>query len=276
MAIYLGLTELSTGAGGGGGGFTKMNKYSTARALNDTTHKLGPNVNGQCRQNLSGGGQTSFQWRTTDANTSSIAETQNGLVGYTFDIGYGTQTVTANAGAGLALPQLLSFTPAVAGGVSYGATVNLVVPTSLTVNPATDLGLEDGASIGYFLVGGGAGAGTNNTIGGNGGYIIQGAAIITNASTDLVLTPGVASTTTGYGSASTISGGLTITTSDGNNNNGFGAGTNRDANVGVLGYGLGGRTYDAAYGGGANGGHGFGNGSQRNSVPGDGAILLFY
>tara|TARA_Y100000389_G_scaffold205089_1_gene262982 strand:- start:4431 stop:5261 length:831 start_codon:yes stop_codon:yes gene_type:complete len=266
-------------AGGGGGGFTKMNKYSTNRALNDATHKT-PSpalIDGQLLAAPSSG-QTSFSWRLDATAQDQIDRTStvNGLVDYTFTHSSTVHTITANTGAGYYTAQTVTFTPALTAGITYAGHIDFSAPTFITVNPATDLGLEDGASLGYFLVGGG-GSNSGNSDGGRGGYIIQGTAIITNASTDLVLTPGVATAASGngIGSASTISGGLTITTSDGNPNNGFGARGNGDANVGILGYGLGGRSYSYA-GGGAIGGHGFGNGSPRISVPGDGAILLFY
>jgi hypothetical protein len=176
-------------AAGGGGGFTKMNKYATERSGNDATHKL--------------------------------------------------------------------VSPA----------------TSFTVNPATDLGLSDGDSLGFFLVGAGYTTGSGTT-GADGGYINQGTRIISNASTDLVLTIGV------NGAASTISGGLTITSSDGSNRAGGRSYTDGGFATtwgqGINGYGSGSvGTYYAGATGHNGPRHGFGSG-VAGSTSSDGAILLFY
>lgn len=243
---------------GGGGGFTKMKKYSTARAANDSTNKLDVNVSGKVGAAISGGGQTSFQWYLddTDAAQTAIATTANALVGYTFSIGYGTQTVTANTGAAFGTNQTLSFTPAVAGGVSYNTITDLNAPTSFTVNPATDLGLSDGDSIGFLLAGG------NRT------GVLRGTRIISNASTNLVITPGLAS-----GTASTITGGLTLTSADGSTDSSYSS-----ASVSVTGY----RHHGSS---GGNGVDGYGTGSQYSSSlfkhgwggsGMDGAVLLYY
>jgi len=177
-------------AAGGGGGFTKMNKYATERSGNDATHKL--------------------------------------------------------------------VSPA----------------TSFTVNPATDLGLSDGDSLGFFMVGAGRTTGSG-TSGANGGKIIQGTRIISNASTDLVITPGV-----GSGTASTISGGLTITTADGSDRSGGNSYTDGGFSTtwgqGINGYGQGSvGTYYAATLGHNSPRHGFGS-AVAGSTSSDGAILLFY
>jgi hypothetical protein len=259
----------------GGGGFTKMNKYVTSRGGDDATNKLKEDVSGKVGVAISGGGQTSFQWYADDTNTSSLASDQDGLVGYTFDIGYGTQTVTANAGTPypFGTNQTLSFTPAVAGGVPANQVCDLIAPTNFTVNPSSDLGLSDGDSIGYMLVGGGYNA-PGNTYGGKGGKIIYGTAIISNASTDLVLTPGAAS-----GGNSTISGGLTLTSADGANTAGHSdtrtSSYNQSAGSGIMGYGVGGGNFNSSYR--PSGTHGWGSGGFNFSGGGgDGAILLYY
>ena len=168
---------------------------------------------------------------------------------------------------------------------------------SYTVNPATDLGLEDGASIGYFLCGGGT-VGPNNslTYTGYGGRIIQGTEIITTASTDLVLTPGLGENqvcvsnnlTTTAMTESTITGGLTLSTANGSRQAGFRTETsngNGDPGSGVNGYGVGGG--GRGYNDGSEA-HGWGGGTRQsqnaNGYPpsnfnfqaGDGAILLYY
>lgn len=176
---------------------------------------------------------------------------------------------------------------------------------SYTVNPATDLGLEDGASIGYFMVGGGStGQNVSSGSGGGGGYggrIIEGTAIISSASTNLILTPGVGMYQQSYGwsmrstinpTESTITGGLTITTADGSNLQGTGgynySTSNYSPTGGINGYGIGGvgtAQYSSSWtliGGTAHGfgcGTGFCNYNQSATInwqAGDGAILLFY
>lgn len=263
-------------AAAGGGGFTKMKKYVTTRSLNDATDKIpGPGlVEGVTTSAISGGGQTSFGWKldNTPADQIAAASTVDGLVGYTFNIGYGVQTVTGNTGGGFLAGQTLSFTPAVAGGVPANSQVHLTGPTSFTVNPATDLGLSDGDSIGYMLVGAGY-SGQNGNYGGKGGKIIQGTAIITTASTNLVLTPGVAN-----GGNSTITGGLTLSSGDGSNMAG-GADFNNPsiaAGSGIMGYGAGGGANNAAARMKGELYHGWGGGSYYHNEAGDGAILLFY
>lgn len=220
------------------------------------------------------------------------------------------------------MANLSDFLPAAAAGGGGGFTKMLKYSTaralddadynnaaSYTVNPATDLGLEDGASIGYFMCGGG---GMTNFTGaaGFGGKIIQGTAIITTASTNLILTPGVgtplvtADGNAGYdnyataaANQSTISGGLSITTADGANTSGSGSGAsstwNGSALPGINGYGAGGAgsgfySNQAGYGypqfgGNAFTAHGFGGGGSggRTAALGgydgsDGAIILFY
>jgi|5B_taG_2_1085324.scaffolds.fasta_scaffold03500_6 hypothetical protein len=264
-------------AAGGGGGFTKMKKYSTNRALNDATDKLGFGpISMKSSGAISGGGQTSITLvlQTTGATEIAICSAVNGLVGYTFNIGYGVQTVTANTGGGFLAGQTVSFTPAVAGGVPNNSTFTLSASASFTVNPANDLGLSDGDSIGFFMVGAGDTT-ASGTLGAMGGKIIQGTKIISNASTDLVITPGV-----GANTASTISGGLTITTADGSNRSGS-ANYNGGSYDTTLGYGING------YGQGALGTnlggfaeqtsptHGFGSGTSGGTAS-DGAILIFH
>ena len=163
---------------------------------------------------------------------------------------------------------------------------------SYTVNPATDLGLADGASIGYFMCGGG-GSGNNQTSstgnGGRGGKIIYGTAIIVTASTNLVLTPGVGSTSVnGLGTNSTITGGLTLSTLDGGffgapgitQTSRYGAGA-----LGINGYGGGGMPGrnqigwpqgDSMHGWGIGAGAYNSNAGEGPKVGADGAILLYY
>ena len=146
--------------------------------------------------------------------------------------------------------------------ISSDETTDKLVPpsTTLTINPATDLGLSDGDSIGYLLAGG------------NATGVLRGTAIISNASTDLVITPGLAS-----GTSSTITGGLTLTSADGNTDTSYER--KRDAYYNP--------TYGVNYAYSAGGGEGidgYGVGSQWSSSfkhgyggsGKDGAVLLFY
>jgi hypothetical protein len=153
-----------------------------------------------------------------------------------------------------------------------------------TVNPATDLGLEDGASLGYFMVGGGTNK-NNTQYGGNGGYIIQGIVTITNASTNLTLTPAEAASTSVRDTYthSTITGGITLTTADGDNGNGWGAtGATgySGAGPGINGYGVGAmapnRAGELERQGSYPTRNGFGSGGSQSGRGGDGAIILFY
>ncbi len=143
---------------------------------------------------------------------------------------------------------------------------------SYTVNPATDLGLSDGDSIGYMLVG----AGYNDAaFGAKGGKIIYGTAIITNASTNLNLTPGVAN-----GGNTTISGGLTLTSGDGSTMSGAGDfttyGSTLAAGSGIMGYGAGGGGSNTNIRNNGSNFHGWGGGAFPGYDGGDGAILLYY
>ena len=157
---------------------------------------------------------------------------------------------------------------------------------SYTVNPASDLGLADGASLGYFMVGGGNKSGNQGGVGAAGGKIIMGTVIISTASTNLVLTPGVGilSATGGdsTGTASTISGGLTLTTADGSNRSGIMGRRSASFAVspgnGINGYGQGADDDGTSYLRTSLPVHGTGAGvGQYVAYAGsDGAILLFY
>jgi len=176
---------------------------------------------------------------------------------------------------------------------------------SYTVNPATDLGLEDGAYLGYFMVGGGVtgqgtGSGSYGTSG-IGGRIIQGSKLIANASTDLVLTPGIAGSAISQSWAlqsttppteTTISGGLTLTTADGSNLAGSAgyyhsaSGSGASPGQGINGYGMGGgQGMSGTAGRDGSQAHGYGIGgvtiqySQNpliNWVAGDGSVIFYY
>jgi hypothetical protein len=200
------------------------------------------------------------------------------------------------------MSNLTDFFPAAAGGGGFTKSLkystaraingDFINAASYTVNPANDLGLADGASVGYFLVaGGGSGSNQTGTSGnsGKGGKIIYGIATIVNASVDLVLTIGVGATTAdGTGSDSTITGGLTISTSNGGQFGGSGyyegSGGLAFGAPGINGYGASGGP-KRAIGGWPSGAsmHGYGTasmpynsnvGGEVPNVGGDGAIIL--
>ena len=293
MGIYLGATELSTGGGGGGGGFTKMNKYSTYRAVGgDTVNKLPPpSVSGITYGNIAAG-ETTFVWYDQSAGPYLRG---NGVYnGWTFINNSTTYTVTSTVDNG-SNQYTMVFSPALTAGINAFVPIVMLSDQFFTVNPATDLGLADGASIAYMLVGAGdtgtfSNSATASVYGGKGGYILQGTAIITTAATDLVLTPGIgASGSALSGGGSTIAGGLTLSSFQGSQTAGargnafssqsLGIGAAAAGN-GINGYGAG----DGSYRGNAYSTsgiadadkHGFGMGASATGQSGDGAILLYY
>jgi hypothetical protein len=273
-------------AAAGGGGFTKMNKYVTERSADDATHKLPPaTFLGRQFTNLAIGatGLTQFQLTTP----SSYITSENEIVGGTFVHNGTTHTITANTAYDNSQAGFnLTFTPGLTATMAGFSYVTITNPTSFTINPATDLGLSDGDSIGYFLVGG-AWKRASSTYGAMGGKITQGTAIISNASTDLILTPGDGKEGGSYATSaapgeSTISGGLTITSADGHSRSGSaGRQSNFAPGYGINGYGQGTVPYndspnsqlvqDVPY-------HGFGSGvsTTASRFGSDGAILIFY
>jgi len=261
---------------GGGGGFTKMNKYSTNRAIGgDTVIKQGPPVPLTVQANRPG--NSSFVTvKYTDSSFDADFSAANAFVGYFFywsDPVFGGNTTnvitssTANTGANSTFT--INFSP----NAVQSMTVNNTITTyaaPITVNPATNLGLSDGDSIGYFLCGAG---GNNSSYGGRGGKINFGTAIITNASTNLVLTPGVSNN-----GNSTITGGLTLSSGDGSDMAGGSANATNHLGgySGVSGYGAGGGSGNSISGSRGNQSHGWGGGGFAGETGGDGAILLYY
>lgn len=265
-----------TAGGGGGGGFTKQNKYSTSRALNDATHKLATSVTGL------------FQVGTKPIGTTTLTDFQiqsgpnqaaNELVGSTFVHNATTHTITSNGILIGATNGTIVFTPGFTAAMSPFTNIVTTPSPSFTVNPATDLGLADGASLGYFMVGGGNG-GNNTAEGGAGGRILQRLIIVTTAATNLTLTIGTGGASGFTGTASTITGGLTLTTTDGSIGVGWNGGglssQSTTAGQGINGYGSGGAGTGGIGGTVGTNNHGFGGGGDRNTAGGDGAILLYY
>lgn len=202
------------------------------------------------------------------------------------------------------MANLSDFLPSASGG--GGGYKNMVkYITSTTVTPSTDLGLEDGATVGYFLCGGGDGGGKISHgyihIGGNGGKIKKGTITISNASEAITITVGAggsgSSTSTVLGSAGGASsiGSTSITTisssdSDANSESGWGAFvykasyyTAHTAGQGIDGYGAGGAANGRTTAGGSIGSaDGWGHGGVatntygRGTDGGDGAVILYY
>jgi hypothetical protein len=294
-------------AGGGGGGFTKQNKYSTLRSA-DATYKTSFTTT----LNISGDvliGYTTLNGRPTTTDDRQYFTAEDSYVGMTFTETGQTHTVTASTAHSAGGYATLTFTPALSTG-QIANNENIVFNGApFTVNPATDLGLEDGAPLGYFLVGGGGMSNTKD-MGAFGGMIIQGITTIVTAATDIILTPGVGHVVntvdgsagydynaTGAALQSTITGGLSLTTADGHNGSGFGAttlgGYGASAGSGINGYGSGAapgdlRATSSQYNYGWTGGnnrvaHGFGVGGAGGMTVAlgafegsDGAIILFY
>jgi len=309
----------------GGGGFTKMNKYTTARGLGDATNKVSSLNNNSGTLVTDGSAGTPFDLiydqpsqtvsaapatyviknlrfdSSTALNVGAVIPA-NFFAGGTVRIGFngvnsnnlqsaanisGHSAVTY-ADANTTLTLSLSTNPT--GAYTFNAINNLgtgnvnplTLPTSITVNPATDLGLSDGDSIGYMLIGAGNSNNSSTEKGGAGGNILQGTAIISNASTNLTITPAAVTGTNSAGAASTITGGLTLSSADGMPA-GWGAfGTStRAASAwsGINGYSLGGGQHNEGGAGGVlgNNGDGFGWGSYNSGVrASDGAVLLYY
>ena len=223
-------------AAGGGGGFSKMNKYSTLRSADaDFKSAIATSVN------VSGDTfppSTTLSGRPT--SNQSLFAFEDSLVGCKFTNGGTEHTVTASANHTAGSYFTITFTPALTSSIANNVNLSFSA-ASITVNPANDLGLSDGDSIGYFMVGAGGGS---TSAAGYGGNIIQGTKIISSASTDLVLIPATAATSGTSKVDSTISGGITLTTADG-----YGAAGAREAANGT--YGV------TSYGQGING-YGFG------------------
>lgn len=241
-------------ASGGGGGFTKMKKISTLRS-SDATEKVGFTTS----VNISGDvlyGATTLVGVVIATADRPFFTAADSFVGMTFVVAGATHTVTASTAHSVGGYVTMTFTPALsAGQIANNSNVSFV-GGSQTINPATDLGLEDGASIGFLLAGG------NRT------GVLRGTRIISNASTDLVINVGGSS-----GTASTITGGLTLTSADGSTDSSYSA-----ASISVTGYQRHGSS-------GGNGVDGYGTGNQyysnhfKHGWGGsgmDGAVLLYY
>jgi len=308
MGIYLGGTELSTGGGGGAGGITKFKKYSTQRSLADTdvrttTNPIGPiEVTPQAFY-------TPTQVINCYVDVIMDANAMAGQIMTAAGAWSGTSVIAShpaitNTGSSMFPITFASPYPSYANGPGQDSwSVPIIRGDSITVNPATDLLLADGATVGVLLVsGGGKGGGTTGVTGGmaRGGYggrLLYKVTTITTAATNLVLQIGAGDSFNGPvlnpSADSIITGGLALTSADGNNVSGYPANYNsRSGSVNnyvysyvstgagpgnYSGYGIGGRiTQFDAYNGG-DGQHGWGaGGTQSDTVGGDGAIILYY
>lgn len=267
----------------GGGGFTKMKKISTLKSADATDIKK-PDVTLNVNSNYSSG-VTQIQVFYMDSSLGgTIMQNADSFVGHTFVWNSTTHTITASTShSNWGVPFYITFSPGLTTTINSSHTLSTVAE-SPTFNPSSDLGLSDGDSIGYMLVGAGYAVGHVDG-GAPGGRIVQGTAIISNASTDLVITPGVAN-----GGNSTISGGLTLTSGDGVRGWGGYDNSSRRSSAwsGIMGYGAGGNggsgnsmTYYWQNGmPEENNNHGWGAGawSINSAVETayDGAVLIFY
>lgn len=258
----------------GGGGFSKMLKFTTLRS-SDGNYKGSPattiNVSGDTFPP-----STSLAGQPTTSADRSLLTAQDSLVGATFTNTNGgtVHTVTASAAHNANSYFSITFTPALTHSIANNVNLNFNT-AGFTINPNTDLGLSDGDSIGYLLCGGGYSSPYADR-GGKGGKILYGTATISDASVDLVITPGG-----GPGVNSTISGGLTLSSGDGSNPAGgsdvSGSSTSFSSSSGIMGYGVGGGGYSATHRPQGSDHHGWGTGGfQYTGVGGDGAILLYY
>lgn len=289
-------------AAGGGGGFTNMKKYSTGESTAESTNRLNSlrNNSGSLVTNNSAG--TIFDLiYDQPAQSIAAAPSTYTINNLRFDSSTALNVgavIPANFFAGgtvrfsysgvnninLQQPSLISSHPeftyadstsslvlsystnpqgaysaSARTNLGTGDTIPLVTASTFTVNPATDLGLSDGDSIGFLLAGG------------NATGILRGTAIISTASTDLVITPGLSS-----GTASTITGGLTLSSADGSLSNSY----DRYYQTNAVGYSS--ETRQRAAGGNGVDGYGVGrqsSGTQSQGYGGygkDGAVLLYY
>lgn len=288
MAIYLGATELSTGGGGGGGGgFTKE-------------YNLRGNIrNGRVYPFGYTGGNTAI---TIDqANATALANGTKCTLWFNSPVTDGPYIIqkTGSSGGNYNNFDFVSTPPSTSHGNNTVTICN--INTDVTVNPATDLGLVDGASIGYFMIGGGASGydsqnqSTNAGGGGNGGRFRSGTLTIATASTDLVLTCGNGGgRSLAEGDSTIVYGATTLSTSGFP----FGKGAFRTAGYGssswrlaegfqgINGYGMGGGAGNNIYdvgGVGPDFPQGYGTGgscttstSFTNFAGGAGSVILYY
>lgn len=291
---------------GGGGGFTKMNKYVTMRSGLDATHfegltddQLRVHPTQETGSSVSVGSNEVTFYRSSPSTGAALnalhPDKVSLLVGKTFtrrntdgNSDGQVYTITSVGAHTVNSSYPIQFTPSLTVALPLNHYCDLDLSFGHTVNPANDLGLSDGDQIGYFMVGGGDGEvirSSTANFGGKGGKIIYGTATISNASTNLVITPGIGAdaNTSNDGTASTISGGLTLTTADGSQHMGWfsrqqDSNTIFSAGPGIMGYGTGGRNQG---GGGSELSHGWGTGaasinSSNVTAGGDGAVLIYY
>ena len=123
-------------AAGGGGGFTKMNKYSTLRCADaDFKSAIATLVN------VSGDTfppSTTLSGRPT--SNQSLFAFEDSLVGCKFSRGGTEHTVTASANHTAGSYFTITFTPALTSSIANNVNLSFSA-ASITVNPATDLGL---------------------------------------------------------------------------------------------------------------------------------------
>ena len=268
---------------GGGGGLLNIKRYSSLNSNSSTFPNQQPDDTQTFTLQNAGG---TYGNVTSMTVTMYTAVTINQMAGMevSWDNGVTTTTIASHPAAATFDNITINYT----SGIGSAATNHQIVIQTIggiTVNPATDLGLADGAKLGYFMVGAGERRPTGTTSGA-GGYILQGTAIIASASTDLDMRIALGVSATSTFIHSTITGGLTLTTANGSNVTGWAAYKagegGMSAGPGINGYGAGGSSVNASYAGGARAGFdGYGGGgTQYNSAAGtagaDGSITLYY
>jgi len=281
-------------AAGGGGGFTKMNKYSTSRALSDATHKLsdgsflGSETGTIAAATAGATSITISAWSNTNRafQLNQLAGLQVTLTGGQVVL-IVSNPYSDGVGGGIVCP----IVGTISSSVAQTTGVVLASTTNFTVNLATDLGLAVGSQLGVFIVGGGH-PGVSSTGGakGAGSPIFYQNITLADVTTNLVLTIGIGGAhipphvrTIILRTESTISGGLTLSSANGTQTTGDTQnGSSSVGQSGIFGYGSSGQnnagpSFPNAY-------HGFGQGGKpyNTSVNGtgtqaaDGAILLYY
>ena len=206
MGIYLGATELSTGGGGGGGGFTK--EYNLR----------GSTTQGRVYPFGYTGGQTAIT--LDDIAATSFAIGSRFIVYFNYPVTLGPFTIekTGSSGGNFNNFNFIGTPPSTT--LANNTQAIIIASQDVTVNPATDLALADGAQMRYFIIGGGAnGYSANNQSnsggkGGDGGRYRSGTLTISTASTDLVLTCGTGGgRSLSQGDSTIVYGSTTISTS---------------------------------------------------------------
>ena len=282
MSNFTDFFPAAAATAGGAGGLLNIKRYSTLAANSSTFPNQQPaDTQTFTLQNTSGnyGNVTTMTVRTY----TTVTANQMAGMEVSWDNGVTTTTIASHTTNTSPNYITVNYTSGI-GSAANNHQVVLQTIGGITVNPATDLGLADGAKLGYFMVGAGERS-PSSIISGAGGYILQGTAIIGTASTDLEMRIAIASASTSTFIHSTITGGLTLTTANGSNVTGWAAYKSTSAmsaGLGINGYGAGGNSANAGDAGGARTGFdGYGGGGSHSSgatgtAGADGSITFYY